>query len=128
MLKLSKGRKASFEALRYLSVVATALGVSIFAAILAFVLVRGGEALSLDFLFGEYGEKPSLLPAILGTLQLNTRKTPLNRRNSFGFASKRLLRFLPLFTAFSVISSSLSAFRLAVPNGSDGAIPSWGEG
>ena len=70
MLKLSKGRKASFEALRYLSVVATALGGSIFAAILAFVLVRGGEALSLDFLFGEYGEKPSLLPAILGTLQL----------------------------------------------------------
>lgn len=70
MLKLSKGRKASFEALRYLSVVATALGISIFAAILAFVLVRGGEALSLDFLFGEYGEKPSLFPAILGTLQL----------------------------------------------------------
>lgn len=70
MLRLSKGRKASFEALRCLSVIATAFGIAIFAAILAFVLVRGAGALSFDFLFGEYGEKPSILPAILGTLQL----------------------------------------------------------
>ncbi len=70
MLKLSKGRKASFEGLRCLSVIATAFGVAIFAAILAFVLVRGAGALNIDFLFGEYGEKPSILPAILGTLQL----------------------------------------------------------
>lgn len=70
MLRLSKGRKASFEALRCLSVIATAFGIAIFAAILAFVLVRGAGALNFDFLFGEYGEKPSILPAILGTLQL----------------------------------------------------------
>ncbi len=70
MLRLSKGRKASFEAFRYLSVIATAFGVAIFAAILTFVLVRGAGALSIDFLFGEYGETPSVLPAILGTLQL----------------------------------------------------------
>lgn len=70
MLRLSKGRKASFEALRCLSVIATAFGIAIFAAILAFVLVRGAGALSFDFLVGEYGEKPSILPAILGTLQL----------------------------------------------------------
>ncbi|MGN1261790.1 MAG: phosphate ABC transporter permease PstA, partial [Candidatus Enteromonas sp.] len=48
----------------------TAFGIAIFAALLAFVLVRGAGALSFDFLFGEYGEKPSILPAILGTLQL----------------------------------------------------------
>jgi phosphate transport system permease protein len=49
-----------------------ALLVSLFAlgAIIAFILIRGATHIDMQLLFGEYGTRPSILPALLGTLYL----------------------------------------------------------
>lgn len=59
-----------FKALKYGSAVSTAVSVLALAAVVLYILINGVDKISFDLLFGEYGETPSIFPAMVGTLQL----------------------------------------------------------
>ena len=69
-VKAYKRNKAYFSSLKYVSLAALLLALLVLGALLIFIVARGSSCLSWDFLFGDYGEKPSLKPAIIGTLHL----------------------------------------------------------
>lgn len=68
MNKVSRARRGFYEGLRYSTFLALALGIVALLAIIVFVIVKGGNALTFPFIFGEYEDKPTLLPALGGTL------------------------------------------------------------
>lgn len=68
MNKVFRARRGFYEGLRYSTFLALALGIVALLAIIVFVIVKGGNALTFPFIFGEYEDKPTLLPALGGTL------------------------------------------------------------
>lgn len=65
-----KAGRRFYSALRGVSIGCTAISVIALLAIVVYVLWNGIGNLSLSFLFGEYGDMPSLLPALCGTFHL----------------------------------------------------------
>ena len=59
-----------YSALKYICIVALVISLIALVAIVAYVLINGVDKLSLDLLFGDYKDTPSILPAFIGTLQL----------------------------------------------------------
>lgn len=59
-----------YSALKYVCIVALAISLIALVAVIAYVLINGVDKLSVDLLFGDYKESPSILPAFIGTLQL----------------------------------------------------------
>lgn len=68
MNKVSSLRRGFYEGLRYGTFLALGLGLVALLSIVVFVIARGGSSLTFSFVFGEYGDKPTLLPALGGTL------------------------------------------------------------
>ncbi len=68
--KARKRNKGYYASLRCLSLFAVLISLVALFAIIIFIFVRGAQNLSINFLFGEYGDKASLWPAIIGTLHL----------------------------------------------------------
>ena len=68
--KAHKREIAKFSAYRTVSQVALALTLVILSAVIVFVLVRGIPYVNLQLLFGDYGDSPSIKPALIGTLCL----------------------------------------------------------
>lgn len=62
--------KGYFASLKYVSLFSLLLSLVALFAIIIFIFVRGVGNLSWQFLFGKYGDQPSLLPATIGTLHL----------------------------------------------------------
>ena len=59
-----------YSALKYVCIVALVISLIALVAVVAYVLINGVDKLSLDLLFGDYKDTPSILPAFIGTLQL----------------------------------------------------------
>ena len=59
-----------YSALKYVCIVALIISLIALVAVVAYVLINGVDKLSLDLLFGDYKDTPSILPAFIGTLQL----------------------------------------------------------
>ena len=59
-----------YSALKYVCIVALVISLIALVAVVAYVLINGVDELSLDLLFGDYKDTPSILPAFIGTLQL----------------------------------------------------------
>ena len=59
-----------YSALKYICIVALVVSLIALVAVVAYVLINGVDKLSLDLLFGDYKDTPSILPAFIGTLQL----------------------------------------------------------
>lgn len=58
------------SALKYVCIFALAISLIALVAVIAYVLINGCDKLSAELLFGDYKETPSILPALVGTLQL----------------------------------------------------------
>lgn len=69
MKKHNAGKKICFS-LKIFSIISTFFSVIALSAIIFYVLKNGIGNLSLSLIFGESGNKPTILPAILGTLHL----------------------------------------------------------
>ncbi len=65
-----KKNRAYFSTLKYISLFSLILSLIALFAIIIFIAIRGIGNVSWQFLFGKYGEYPSLLPATIGTLHL----------------------------------------------------------
>ncbi len=65
-----KNNKRFFSSLKGLSLFCLILSLVALLAIIIFIFVTGGSGISFQFLFGNYGEEISILPAIIGTLRL----------------------------------------------------------
>lgn len=59
-----------YTALRILSIFMTVISVISLFTIIIYLLINGCDKLSWQLLFGKYGDKPSILPAFIGTLYL----------------------------------------------------------
>ena len=59
-----------YSALKYICIVALVISLIALVAVVAYVLINGVDKLSVDLLFGDYKDTPSILPAFIGTLQL----------------------------------------------------------
>ncbi len=59
-----------YTALKYVCVVALVISMIALVAIIAYVLINGMGKLSVELLFGDYKDAPSIFPAFIGTLQL----------------------------------------------------------
>lgn len=59
-----------YTALRILSIFMTVISVISLFTIIIYLLINGCGKLSWQLLFGKYGDKPSILPAFIGTLYL----------------------------------------------------------
>ena len=59
-----------YSALKYVCIIALVISLIALVAVVAYVLINGVDKLSLDLLFGDYKDTPSILPAFIGTLQL----------------------------------------------------------
>ena len=59
-----------YSALKYICIAALAVSMIALVAVVAYVLINGVDKLSVDLLFGDYKNSPSILPAFIGTLQL----------------------------------------------------------
>lgn len=59
-----------YSALKYVCIIALIISLAALALVIAYVLINGVDKLSLDLLFGDYKNSPSILPALIGTLQL----------------------------------------------------------
>ncbi|MGF6907570.1 phosphate ABC transporter permease PstA [Fusobacterium sp. PH5-44] len=59
-----------YSILRKLSQTSVIFVVIILAFIISFIIIKGFSNISLDFIWGEYNEVPSIKPAIIGTLIL----------------------------------------------------------
>ena len=59
-----------YSALKYVCIVALVISLIALVAVVAYVLINGVDKLSVDLLFGDYKDTPSILPAFIGTLQL----------------------------------------------------------
>ena len=63
--------RKSYAFLKYVCLAALVISMIALVAVVAYVLINGVDKLSLNLLFGEYDpDMPTLLPAIIGTLQL----------------------------------------------------------
>ena len=62
--------KKLYTARKYACIAALVISVAALAAVVAYVLINGVDKLSVDLLFGDYGDSPSILPALIGTLEL----------------------------------------------------------
>ena len=72
-MKNSKSRIAGklYGGLKFISIGFTFLSAASLIAVIFYILYNGADKLSLHLLFGDYAsEKPTLLPALAGTLQL----------------------------------------------------------
>ena len=68
--KAHKREIVKFAACKVASRCALALAFAALAAVISFILARGVPYISAQLLFGEYGERPSIKPAFVGTLCL----------------------------------------------------------
>ena len=59
-----------YTTLRILSIFMTVISVISLFTIIIYLLINGCDKLSWQLLFGKYGDKPSILPAFIGTLYL----------------------------------------------------------
>ena len=59
-----------YTALRILSIFMTVISVISLFTIIIYLLINGCDKLSWQLLFGKYGDKPTILPAFIGTLYL----------------------------------------------------------
>lgn len=59
-----------YSALKIACLVALGISLVCLVAVIAYVLIKGVDKLSLDLLFGDYKSTPSILPAFVGTLEL----------------------------------------------------------
>ena len=59
-----------YSSLKYICIIALAVSMIALVAVVAYVLINGVDKLSIDLLFGDYKNSPSILPAFIGTLQL----------------------------------------------------------
>ena len=59
-----------YSSLKYICIAALVLSMIALVAVVAYVLINGVDKLSVDLLFGDYKNSPSILPAFIGTLQL----------------------------------------------------------
>lgn len=60
-----------YSALKYLCIAALLVSLAALAAVVAYVLINGVGKLSFNLIFGEYHpDSPTLLPALVGTLEL----------------------------------------------------------
>ena len=62
-----------YSALKYFCIVALVVSMIALVAVVAYVLINGVDKLSADLLFGDYKNSPSILPAFIGTLQLDRK-------------------------------------------------------
>ena len=60
-----------YSALKYVCIVALVISLIALALVVAYVLINGVDRISLHLIFGEYDpDAPTLLPALIGTLEL----------------------------------------------------------
>lgn len=59
-----------YSALKYVCILALVISLIALVSVVAYVLIKGVDKISLDLLFGDYKNSPSILPAFIGTLQL----------------------------------------------------------
>ena len=59
-----------YSALKYACIVALVISMIALIAIIAYVLINGIDKISVELLFGNDKDAPSILPALIGTLQL----------------------------------------------------------
>ncbi len=60
-----------YSALKYICIVALVISLIALVAVVAYVLINGIDKLSFNLVFGEYDpDAPTLLPALIGTLEL----------------------------------------------------------
>ena len=59
-----------YSSLKYICIAALVVSIIALVAVVAYVLINGVDKLSVDLLFGDYKNSPSILPAFIGTLQL----------------------------------------------------------
>ncbi len=68
--KKHKMQILKFSALKHASVASLILSIIVLIAIIVFILIRGLPHVNMQLLFGDYGQYPSIKPALLGTLYL----------------------------------------------------------
>lgn len=68
--KKRKTQVLIFKFLKYISITATILAVLALLSVVTYIFVNGITKINGQLLFGKYGKYPSILPALVGTLQL----------------------------------------------------------